>query len=104
MGYQNNPEATAQAFILDNATGERLYRTGDLAEWNLTATNQKPGTLAKNLRGVILYRGRADHQVKLHGQRLELGDIETTLSHVEGVHSAVVLLYTRCPNLLSRRS
>ena len=97
VGYQNNPEATAQAFILDNATGERLYRTGDLAEWNLTATNQEPGTLDKNPRGVILYRGRADHQVKLHGQRLELGDIETTLSHVEGVHSAVVLLYTKMP-------
>ena len=53
--------------------------------------------MAKNPRGVILYRGRADHQVKLHGQRLELGDIETTLSHVEGVHSAIVLLYTKMP-------
>ena len=97
VGYQNNAEATEQAFIIDIHTGQRLYRTGDLAEWSLNPADQDAGTLKKHSRGVILYRGRADHQIKLHGQRLELGDIETTLAQVEGIRNAVALLYTKLP-------
>lgn len=75
QGYENNPEANARAF--HTVRGQRLYRTGDIASLN------SDGTLA--------YRGRTDHQVKIRGQRLELGDIDTVLASLPGVSSAVTL-------------
>ncbi|KAJ6780765.1 hypothetical protein PWT90_04525 [Aphanocladium album] len=73
MGYLHNPEKTAEAFIedptwlLQGAPGHagrrgRLYKTGDLVKYN------EDGTLA--------FIGRKDTQVKIRGQRLELGEIE----------------------------
>ena len=44
-------------------------------------------------RAVIGYRGRTDYQIKVRGQRLELGDIEMALAAVEGVTASVALLY-----------
>ena len=91
-GYKNNPQATAAAFVeqapagalaLLNGEGQRLYRTGDLACWE----NLPDG------RAVIGYRGRTDYQIKVRGQRLELGDIEMALAAVEGVSASVALLY-----------
>ncbi|MET9613650.1 amino acid adenylation domain-containing protein [Kitasatospora indigofera] len=75
-GYLNRPELTAERF-LDNPFGPgRLYRTGDSA------------VLRED--GVVLYRGRLDHQVKVHGYRIEPGEIESVLlSHPE-VAQAVV--------------
>lgn len=40
-----------------------------------------------------MYTGRADNQVKLHGQRVELGEIEATLRALEGVAEAVTVLH-----------
>lgn len=90
QGYVNNPQATASAFGQDAPSGMRVYRTGDLAAWEILpgAADDKPP------RGVIVYRGRSDNQVKLRGQRLELGDIETVLTSLHSVTSAVALLYT----------
>lgn len=91
-GYKNNPQATAAAFVeqapagalaLLNGESQRLYRTGDLACWE----NLPDG------RTVIGYRGRTDYQIKVRGQRLELGDIEMALAAVEGVSASVALLY-----------
>lgn len=91
-GYKNNPQATAAAFVeqapagalaLLNGESQRLYRTGDLACWE----NLPDG------RAVIGYRGRTDYQIKVRGQRLELGDIEMALAAVEGVSASVALLY-----------
>ena len=91
-GYKNNPQATAAAFVeqapagalaLLNGESQRLYRTGDLACWEIL-----PGG-----RAVIGYRGRMDYQIKVRGQRLELGDIEMALAAVEGVSASVALLY-----------
>ncbi|CAF3910821.1 unnamed protein product [Rotaria sp. Silwood1] len=56
------------------------YRTGDLCRLSET--------------GNILYCGRADHQVKLRGQRLEIGEIEACIMRVEGVTNCVVMKQT----------
>ncbi|OHP57219.1 non-ribosomal peptide synthetase [Rothia sp. HMSC061D12] len=91
-GYKNNPKATEAAFVeqapagalaLLNGENQRLYRTGDLACWEILPDG----------RAVIGYRGRTDYQIKVRGQRLELGDIEMALAAVEGVSASVALLY-----------
>lgn len=69
-GYLHDPERTAAAFV------GGFYRTGDLA---------------KRLSGGLLeFRGRADHQVKINGHRIELGEIEIALERHDGVHEAIV--------------
>ncbi|WP_067824311.1 amino acid adenylation domain-containing protein [Nocardia inohanensis] len=83
-GYLSAPGATAASFIPDpNGTGTRMYRTGDLVKWTA--------------RGELEYVGRADSQVKLRGQRIELGDIESALLNCPGVAQAVVLLREDTP-------
>jgi amino acid adenylation domain-containing protein len=82
-GYLSKPDLTAQAFIPDpfgSKAGARLYRTGDLARW-------KPN-------GEIEFIGRRDHQVKVRGHRIELGELETALNQLAGVREAVA---TVCP-------
>ena len=71
-GYLNRPELTAEKF----AGG--VYRTGDR------------GRALPD--GSIEFCGRVDHQVKLHGYRVELGEIEAALRSHEKVRDAVVLL------------
>ena len=78
-GYLNNPELTAEKFIvnpLSDDPGERLYRTGDLARW-------LPD-------GNLEFVGCIDDQVKIHGFKLELGDIESQLQKHELVRNCVV--------------
>ncbi len=80
LGYWNDEEATNKAFVqnpLNPHYPERMYRTGDLAYW------------AKD--GLIMYVGRKDSQIKLKGNRIELGDIEIAASSLEGVQKACVL-------------
>ncbi len=78
-GYLKRPELTAEKFVDDPFHPDRkLYRTGDLAR-------HLPD-------GNIEYVGRIDHQVKIRGQRVELGEIEAQLKTCVGVtHSAVLL-------------
>ena len=75
-GYLNRPEMTADKFIPDPFDGKsswtifedelpRLYRTGDLVRY-------RPN-------GDIEFLGRIDHQVKVRGHRIELGENETAL-------------------------
>ncbi len=80
-GYLNRPELTKERFIPDPfRPGGRLYKTGDLAR-------RRPD-------GTIVFAGRIDHQVKINGLRVELGEIETALlSHPE-VGQAVVVVAT----------
>ncbi|WP_426811136.1 amino acid adenylation domain-containing protein [Pseudomonas sp. WOUb67] len=81
-GYHRRPSLTAERFVPDpfDSTaqgGGRLYRTGDLARYRAD--------------GVIEYKGRLDHQVKIRGLRIELGEIETRLLEHPSVREAVVL-------------
>ncbi|MFF5969962.1 amino acid adenylation domain-containing protein [Streptomyces sp. NPDC012769] len=77
LGYRNRPDLTDAAFQGDPLVpGERRYRTGDLARW-------LPD-------GRLEILGRRDHQVKLRGYRVELGEIETALRAHPAVADAVV--------------
>ncbi|MFC8492241.1 amino acid adenylation domain-containing protein [Streptomyces sp. NPDC057235] len=67
-GYLGRPALTAERFVPDpdpRHPGRRLYLTGDLAR--------------RNPDGTVTYLGRSDHQVKLHGHRIELGEVEVAL-------------------------
>jgi amino acid adenylation domain-containing protein len=82
LGYLNDPEQTARAFFADPfRPGGRLYRTGDLA--------------VMDAAGVLTYRGRRDRQVKVHGHRIELGEVESVLGRHERVLAAAVDLRAR---------
>ncbi|KYF79126.1 hypothetical protein BE11_45185 [Sorangium cellulosum] len=79
-GYHERPALTAERFVPDpfgSAPGGRLYRTGDLAR-------HRPD-------GAIEFLGRLDHQVKIRGLRVELGEIEARLLQHPGVGEAVVV-------------
>ncbi len=85
-GYLNRPELTAGKFIEIEMFGkrQRIYRTGDLARW-------LPD-------GNLEFLRRLDNQVKLRGFRIELSEIEVTLSQNEAVKEAVVALYNKEDN------
>jgi amino acid adenylation domain-containing protein len=78
-GYLNQPEKTASRFILNPFAPGRLYRTGDLARY-------LPD-------GNIEFIGRVDHQVKIRGVRVELGEIESLLRVDPGVKEAIVVAH-----------
>lgn len=76
QGYLGRPDLTASRFIADpfNA-GERMYRTGDVARW------------LEN--GAVEYLGRSDDQLKIRGQRIELGEIDRVMQQLPDVEHAV---------------
>lgn len=75
-GYWDDQVRTDERFLFHPGNGERLYKTGDLGRY-------LPG-------GVIEILGREDHQVKINGYRVELGEIEAALSRRAGVRQALV--------------
>ncbi len=77
-GYLNRPAQTAAAFIPDpeGPPGSRQYRTGDLARYTRD--------------GMLEFRGRNDHQIKIHGQRVEPGEIEAVLRACPAIAAAAV--------------
>lgn len=78
-GYLNSPELTDLAFFPDwhGEPGFRIYRTGDLA--------------SRTADGELIFHRRVDHQIKIRGVRVELGEIEAALLDVPGiVHAGVV--------------
>ena len=78
QGYFGDPELTAQKFVTAPFGEGKLYLTGDLGYWRED--------------GNLIFAGRNDFQIKLHGQRVELGEIESALTAIGGVFSAAVLL------------
>jgi amino acid adenylation domain-containing protein len=76
-GYWEDAERTAASFIVHPATAERLYRTGDLGRY-------LPD-------GTIEFLGREDFQVKIHGYRVELGEIEAAIRRHPAVQEAVAV-------------
>jgi amino acid adenylation domain-containing protein len=79
-GYLGKPELTAERFIpnlFSQEDGARLYRTGDVGRYLSD--------------GEIEFIGRADEQVKIHGHRIEPGEIETALGEQPGVRQVAVI-------------
>ena len=77
-GYWERPELTAAAFKKDQVDGNmKTYRTGDLGRLRVD--------------GTIEFAGRKDFQVKIRGNRVELGEIETALQRHPHIESAVVV-------------
>ena len=86
LGYLNQPELTKEKFIPDTIDGTSknlMYRSGDL------------GKLLKN--GHVQCLGRIDHQVKVRGHRIELGEVEAVISAVPSIKKACVVL-DKLPN------
>ncbi|OGE47196.1 hypothetical protein PENARI_c056G11661 [Penicillium arizonense] len=98
-GYLNDPERTAVAFVskpqwatyVRPELGTRWYKTGDLVRYEDD--------------GSLLYCGRKDMQVKLRGQRVELGEIEHLLwqyfNGASGILADVATLMGRTPVLVA---
>ncbi|AUX22495.1 peptide synthetase [Sorangium cellulosum] len=85
-GYLNRPELTEERFVespFGAGPGSRLYRTGDLARY-----------LAS---GDIEFLGRIDDQVKIHGHRVEPGEIAAALGQHPDVREAVVVVREDAP-------
>ncbi|MCX4593664.1 non-ribosomal peptide synthetase [Streptomyces sp. NBC_01549] len=78
-GYLDRADLTAERFVTVTVDGAPMpmYRTGDLAQLRAD--------------GALLFIGRADDQVKIHGYRVEPGEVEQSLRHHPGVKDAVVL-------------
>jgi amino acid adenylation domain-containing protein len=82
-GYHDRRAATAAAFVPDpfsKKAGARLYKTGDVVRWTA--------------EGELEYFGRTDHQVKVRGRRIELGEVEAALNRLAGVREAVAVVRT----------
>ncbi|KAL8760972.1 MAG: hypothetical protein Q9184_002869 [Pyrenodesmia sp. 2 TL-2023] len=91
-GYLKEPVKTEQAFVqsphwVQNfqpspvLAGSRMYKTGDLVRYTED--------------GSLLYVGRKDNQTKLHGQRLELGEVEHHLGQVPSVQHGLATIPSR---------
>ncbi|MFE2415373.1 non-ribosomal peptide synthase/polyketide synthase [Streptomyces hokutonensis] len=80
-GYHRRPGLTADRFVADpyaTEPGTRMYRTGDLVR--------------RRTDGTIDYLGRTDRQVKLRGNRVELGEIEAELTRIPAVARGAVVI------------
>lgn len=80
LGYYNNPEKTAEAFVVNpvnTAYPEIVYKTGDLVKYNSY--------------GELIYITRKDFQIKHMGYRIELGEIEAAACAIEGIKAGCVI-------------
>lgn len=78
LGYWRDPAQTERAFTRPPGRDAVFYRTGDLVR---RPTGSDP----------MVYLGRIDHQIKIHGSRVELGEIEAVLKEAAGGAAAVAV-------------
>ncbi|SFS08509.1 non-ribosomal peptide synthetase, partial [Anaeromicropila populeti] len=78
-GYWKNSELTKKKFI-DNpfVSGTKAYKSGDIVKWD------EDGNLS--------FMGRNDEQVKIRGNRVEIGEIEMTIQKYQGISQAVAII------------
>ncbi len=84
LGYWRDPERTAKAFVTPPGRDAVYYRTGDRVR---APREGQPMT----------FLGRLDSQVKIHGYRVELGEIEAVLRQEAGVDAAIALAWPPTP-------
>lgn len=85
-GYLHRPELTAEKFVPDPFSPDpeaRLYKTGDLVRYLPS--------------GDIEFLGRIDHQIKVRGFRIEMGEIEAVLRQHDAVNETVVVVREDTP-------
>jgi len=75
-GYWRRLDLTERSFFRLEPPGLHAYRTGDRGRFE---------------DGLLFFEGRIDTQIKLHGYRIELGDVEANLRALAGVRDAVVV-------------
>jgi acyl-coenzyme A synthetase/AMP-(fatty) acid ligase len=71
LGYLDDPQRTAAAFVVPPGTGRVHYRTGD--------------RVVRTADGNLHYLGRVDNQIQIRGHRVELGEIEAAIRDASGV-------------------
>jgi non-ribosomal peptide synthetase component F len=84
-GYWHDPERTAAAFVVPPGRDAVHYRTGDRVR---RPTNGGP----------LAYLGRVDHQIKVLGHRVELGEIEAALREESGIDAAIAVGWPLTPS------
>jgi amino acid adenylation domain-containing protein len=82
-GYWRDPEKTAAAFVRLEGRDGLYYRTGDRV--------RRPRAEGDPIR----YLGRVDHQVKISGYRVELGEVEATLREATGIDEVVAVAWPK---------
>ena len=81
-GYWHDPDKTAAAFVLPPGEEMVHYRTGDRVRSSADG-------------GVLHYLGRMDNQIKVHGHRVELGEVEAAIRRESGVDAVVAVGWPR---------
>jgi amino acid adenylation domain-containing protein len=77
LGYWKDPEKTSAAFVSIPSRTGTYYKTGD----RVRSDPSKP----------MVYLGRMDHQVKILGHRVELGEIESVARELSGIEVAIAV-------------
>jgi amino acid adenylation domain-containing protein len=83
LGYLNRDELTTEVFVdslYPEADGGRMYRTGDIVSWTEVGG-----------RRILKFLGRIGDQVKIRGNRVELGEVESRLRDLPGVRQAAAV-------------
>jgi acyl-coenzyme A synthetase/AMP-(fatty) acid ligase len=84
LGYWNDPEKTSAAFVSIPSRTGTYYKTGD----RVRRDPSKP----------MVYLGRMDHQVKILGHRVELGEIESVARELSGIEAAIAAPWPIAPS------
>ncbi len=85
LGYWNDKAATERAFLIPPGQTEIFYRTGDRVRRPAEGTSMN-------------YLGRIDHQIKIRGNRVELGEVEAVLRELTGIGTVAVIGWPVTPS------